>query len=91
VTYVLLPEGEGARTRVALTLDFALQGMLAQFSRSGLVRDLVQRLVRDFAANLAAMTGGTAPPPAAPPPLRAGSLVWAILWARLKSLLGFGR
>jgi carbon-monoxide dehydrogenase small subunit len=89
VTYRLVAENGGEATRVALTLDFLLQGMLAQFSRSGLVKDLVGRMVRDFAANLAAKLGGGAAA-AAPEarPLRAGSLLWSVIWARLKALIG---
>jgi aerobic carbon-monoxide dehydrogenase small subunit len=88
VTYRLLPEDGGRRTRVELTLDFLLQGVLAQFSRSGLVKDLVGRMVRDFTANLAATLAGGGKAAAAPAPLKAGNLVWAVLWARLKALLG---
>jgi carbon-monoxide dehydrogenase small subunit len=98
VTYRLFPEDGGGRTRVELTLDFVLQGMLAQFSRSGLVRDFISRMVRTFAANLAARftatpadaTPTTAPPPAAaePPPLPVGAFIWSMLWARIKALFG---
>ncbi len=90
VTYRLVPEAGGTRTRVELTLDFLLQGVLAQFSRSGLVRDLVGRMIRDFAANLAAILAGKGEAGAAsePTPLKAGGLVWAVLWARIKSLFG---
>jgi carbon-monoxide dehydrogenase small subunit len=89
VTYRLVAENGGQATRVALTLDFLLQGMLAQFSRSGLVKDLVGRMVRDFAANLGAkFSGSTVATPTAAPPLRAGSLLWKVMWARLKALLG---
>jgi carbon-monoxide dehydrogenase small subunit len=90
VTYRLVPEAGGTRTRVELTLDFLLQGVLAQFSRSGLVKDLVGRMVRDFAANLAALLAGSGAtaPTSQPAPLKAGGLVWAILWARIKSLFG---
>jgi carbon-monoxide dehydrogenase small subunit len=91
VTYRLVPEAGGTRTRVELTLDFLLQGMLAQFSRSGLVKDLVGRMVRDFAANLAALLAGKGDAGAAPPqpaPLKAGGLVWAVIWARIKALFG---
>jgi carbon-monoxide dehydrogenase small subunit len=96
VTYRLFSE-EGGRTRVEFTLDFVLQGMLAQFSRSGLVRDFISRMVRTFAANLAARfavpagtTPTTAPAPAAaePPPLPVGALIWSVLWARIKALFG---
>jgi aerobic carbon-monoxide dehydrogenase small subunit len=89
VTYRLVAENGGQATRVALTLDFLLQGMLAQFSRSGLVKDLVGRMVRDFAVNLAAkLSGGSAASAPAARPLRAGSLLWKVMWARLKALFG---
>jgi aerobic carbon-monoxide dehydrogenase small subunit len=88
VAYRLVAENDGRTTRVALTLDFLLQGMLAQFSRSGLVKDLVGRMVRDFAANLAAQLASGSAAVAAPaaPPLRAGSLLWRVIWARFKAL-----
>ena len=35
-----------------------LQGPLAQFSRSGLVRDFVTRMIADFGRNVAARMGG---------------------------------
>jgi carbon-monoxide dehydrogenase small subunit len=90
VTYRLVAENGGQATRVALTLDFLLQGMLAQFSRSGLVKDIVGRMVRDFAANLAAKLepGGAAAAAPEAAPLRAGSLVWRVLWTRLKAMFG---
>jgi carbon-monoxide dehydrogenase small subunit len=90
VIYRLVAENGGQSTRVALTLDFLLQGVLAQFSRSGLVKDLVGRMVRDFAANLAAQfaRGGAPATTPAAPKLRAGSLLWNVMWARLKALFG---
>jgi aerobic carbon-monoxide dehydrogenase small subunit len=90
VTYRLVAEDGGQSTRVALTLDFLLQGVLAQFSRSGMVKDLVGSIVRDFAANLAAQfaRGDAAAPPPAAPPLRTGRLLWHAMWVRLKALFG---
>jgi carbon-monoxide dehydrogenase small subunit len=108
ISYRLFPEEGGRRTRVELTLDFVLQGMLAQFSRSGLIRDFIGRMVRVFATNLARRVSGiaaveTAPsaaPAAAPhtverpssapepPPIRLGSLIWSVIWARIKALFG---
>ena len=66
ITYRLFPEEGGRRTRVELTLDFVLQGMLAQFSRSGLIRDFIGRMVRTFAANLARRASGIAAVETAP-------------------------
>ncbi len=90
VTYRLVGENGGQATRVALTIDFLLQGMLAQFSRSGLVKDLVGRMVRDFSTNLATQfaRGGAAAAAPEARPLRAGSLLWKLMWARLKVLFG---
>ena len=77
VTYQLSPAGSG--TNVALTLEFTLQGALAQFGRSGLVQDMVGRLVRQFATNLAHMLAGTAGTAAAP--LGLGAMLWAAIRA----------
>ncbi|MGB7180612.1 MAG: 2Fe-2S iron-sulfur cluster-binding protein [Burkholderiaceae bacterium] len=46
------------RTRVKLSIQYALQGPLAQFSRSGLVRDFVKRMLVDFAGNVDRRLGG---------------------------------
>jgi aerobic carbon-monoxide dehydrogenase small subunit len=58
VTYRLEPERDGQQTRVVLSVDYSLQGALAQFSRSGIAQDLARRLVADFAANLNARLTG---------------------------------
>jgi carbon-monoxide dehydrogenase small subunit len=52
ILYRIAPETAGQQTRVFLTVEYSLQGALAQFSRSGLVLELGRRLVADFAANL---------------------------------------
>jgi carbon-monoxide dehydrogenase small subunit len=39
-------------TRVLITMDYSLQGPLAQFSRASLMRDFAERLVADFGATL---------------------------------------
>jgi len=58
VTYRLVPEDNGRQTRVNLSVEYSLQGALAQFSRSGIAQDLGRRLVADFAANLNARLTG---------------------------------
>jgi carbon-monoxide dehydrogenase small subunit len=58
VSYRLEPEGDGQRTKVVLSVEYSLQGALAQFSRSGIAQDLGRRLVADFAANLNARLTG---------------------------------
>ena len=81
VVYQLTPAASGSGTDVGLTLEFTLQGVLAQFGRSGLVRDLVGRLVRQFASNLAQSATGDAS--AAPPgqALGLGTMIWATIRA----------
>ena len=54
VSYVLVEEGSGAATRVDVEVGYALRGALAQFSRSGIVNDLAERLTADFAKNVEA-------------------------------------
>jgi carbon-monoxide dehydrogenase small subunit len=86
VSYHLTPSGGGGTTRVDVTLDFRLQGMLAQFGRSGLVRDLIGRMVADFAANLARVAESGEEQTSAPAAeeLRASRLIGLVLWARVK-------
>ena len=51
-SFALLPDAVG--TRVALVVDFAITGALAQFSREGIVRALAEQLTKQFADNLQA-------------------------------------
>jgi aerobic carbon-monoxide dehydrogenase small subunit len=93
-TYQVTPEPSGA-SRVDLTVEYNLQGPLAQFSRSGLAQDLGRRLVAEFAANLNNRLSTSAPAGAAAPPkpLAAGSLFWGALRERFRRLSAklFGR
>jgi len=86
ISYQLFDAGSG-RTRVAVAIDYSLQGPLAQFSRGGLVKEFVKTMVADFAANLNARLGapaGAAPTVAAEMSINAASVFWR--W--LKSLFG---
>ena len=87
-------EGAGGTqaTRVDVVLSYTLAGPLAQFGRSGLVRDLVRRIGEDFAQNLDAELRGEAPP-AARAPIGGVSLIVQVLAARLRALIAglFGR
>jgi carbon-monoxide dehydrogenase small subunit len=82
---VALDDGQ---TRVDITLDHMLQGALAQFSRSGLVRDFVTRMIADFGRNLAARMGGAGAAELPAKPLSVPGAMLGILWARLKRLFG---
>ncbi len=97
VSYVLIEEKAGAATRVEVEVGYALTGALAQFSRSGIVNDLVERLTTAFAGNLEArLRGGTdssSGTTAPQPELDAGSLVLAVVRTRIKRFVArlFGR
>lgn len=90
VAYRLL-EGPGGGTRVEVDLLYTLQGPLAQFSRSGLVRDFIGRLIQEFGKNVARrMDPAHAGDTAAPAKLNAFSLGLSVLWARIRRWLGLG-
>jgi aerobic carbon-monoxide dehydrogenase small subunit len=82
IVYRLTPEADGQQTRVSVTVEYSLQGALAQFSRSGLVLELGRRLVSDFAAKLNARLAGAQTAPSAP--FNAGRFLWSFLldWLR---------
>jgi aerobic carbon-monoxide dehydrogenase small subunit len=86
VRYVLIEEKAGAATRVDVEVGYALTGALAQFSRSGIVNDLAERLTTAFARNLEARLAGGVDASEAPQhaELDAGSLVLAVVRARIK-------
>jgi len=91
VSYVLVEERAGAATRVDIEVDYALRGALAQFSRSGIVNDLAERLTTAFARNVEARLSGGADSwneAAAPrPELDAGSLILSVLRTRIRRFL----
>ena len=83
----------GDATRVHVDLLYSLQGPLAQFSRSGLVRDFVRRMIADFGSNVTRRMQGAAgdgaqPPAAAFSPLR---MFFSVLWDRIRRAVGAGR
>jgi carbon-monoxide dehydrogenase small subunit len=80
------PSG-GNATRVDVVIGYALTGLLAQIGRSGLARDLAQRIGETFAQNIDARLrapSGTAAPRVQ---LSALALIWATMRARLRALL----
>jgi carbon-monoxide dehydrogenase small subunit len=71
-------------SRVDITVKFLLTGALAQFSRSGLVKDVADHITRVFAKNLEARMSGVregAQPDQAT--LDAGALARAAIWNRI--------
>jgi carbon-monoxide dehydrogenase small subunit len=88
VEYALEPSATGG-TRVMLTIRALLVGPLAQFSRSGIVQDLVARITLIFSGNVEARLSGAAPAgdQGAQAPLAAGALLRQVISTRAKALL----
>jgi carbon-monoxide dehydrogenase small subunit len=92
VTYRLLEEAGGTSTRVEVSLQLQLQGPLAQFARTGLVKDFASRMIAQFSRNLAAdLSGGQAPAQGDTAPIKAGTLLWSMLWGWLSGRWSRGR
>jgi hypothetical protein len=62
-------EGEGELTRVDVDTDFTITGRLARFGRGGMIQDISNRLLKEFADCLQRRI--EAPPAAEPNPLDA--------------------
>ncbi len=59
----------GEATKVVVDTDFTLTGRLARFGRGGMIQDVSNRLLKDFAECLqTTLEGSGAPAPAAPAP-----------------------
>jgi carbon-monoxide dehydrogenase small subunit len=83
----ILGEGGGAATRVDVAIAYSLTGMLAQFGRSALARDLALRLGEAFARNIDARLADPAAAAREPQaPLGAFGLLFGALAARLAAL-----
>jgi carbon-monoxide dehydrogenase small subunit len=92
LSYRLTPEAGGRETRVAVTVEYDLQGPLAQFSRSGLARDFAGRVVAEFATNLNRTLGPGETAPTRPPrSLDVLGLLWSLIWSRVTALFGWSR
>ena len=78
-----LSDAGGGATRIGISIDYSLQGPLAQFSRGGLVKELVGRMVADFGRNLDAHLAGRSPGKSE---VDAGGVFWRWLWSRFKAI-----
>jgi carbon-monoxide dehydrogenase small subunit len=90
IGYAVKQGDNPGETRVDVNIGFTLTGVLAQFSRSGLVQDVAGRLIGAFVKNLEAKlshqaSGGTGAAPVVTE-LDAGSLVFSVIASRFKSL-----
>jgi carbon-monoxide dehydrogenase small subunit len=87
VVYKVSAQGQHS-AQVAVTIDYQLQGPLAQFSRSGLVKDFARMMISDFASNLSASLGGAHGVAAPATTLNVAALVWRSLKSRARAFFG---
>ncbi len=73
--YSRLAPANGTGTRVEVVTDYHITGRLARFGRGGMIEDISERLLREFAKRLQTSLAGqhdtivsAVPPPAAPAP-----------------------
>jgi carbon-monoxide dehydrogenase small subunit len=85
ISYTLAAVGEAA-TQVDISVKFVLSGALAQFSRSGLVKDVADHLTRAFTRNLETALSG-APIAAGDQVLDAGAVARAAFLGRFMAAL----
>jgi aerobic carbon-monoxide dehydrogenase small subunit len=88
IRYRLARIAGGTATRVDLSIGYTLTGMLAQVGRPGLVRDLAERLIVEFAGNLDRRMSGASSEQAPAPELQGFSLISGVLRARIARWLG---
>jgi len=74
----------GAASQVDISVKFLLTGALAQFSRSGLVKDVAHHLTAVFASNLEASLSGRSVSDGGGATLDVGSVTRAALWQRMR-------
>lgn len=80
-------------TRVDAETDLTITGRLARFGRGGMIEDVSNRLMRDFAGCLQAKLvqspdAASATEPAHAQPVHGISLFFSVLWERLRRLFG---
>jgi aerobic carbon-monoxide dehydrogenase small subunit len=98
VGYSVLQGPTAGTTQVDLSIGYALTGILVQFNRGGLVRDVATRMTAAFVANLESRlaseaAGETAPTPQTVGEYNAGSMMMSVLVDRIRRLVAalFGR
>ncbi|CAG2150436.1 xanthine dehydrogenase family Fe-S subunit [Cupriavidus numazuensis] len=81
-----------SETEVEVDLQYSLQGPLAQFSRSGLVRDFVRRMIADFGKSVARRMDPTLSEAERMKTVQLNpvALFFGVLWERVKRLFGAG-
>ena len=83
-----LLERDKDSTSAVLAIDYTLRGPLAQFARTGLVREFAAEIAGVVASNLEARLRGEIAAPVAR--LSAGSLAFRAIWRWLRGMRGLG-
>lgn len=87
IAYQIAPAVERGQTRVDVVIGYTLTGMLAQFGRSGLVRDVASRMIDAFVGNLDAyLSGDDRTPSGIVEEVNAGSVLFGVIFDRMKRL-----
>jgi len=89
--YALTPLEGDTTTEVVVESDIQLYGSLAQFGHSDIINDISQRLTDAFADNLQArLASGDEGSESLPSSdeINAFGILFAVLWARMKSIFG---
>lgn len=89
IIYKVKEGGTAEEAEVDVTIGFTLTGVLAQFSRSGLVQDVANRIIGAFVENLEAKLthqaeGGSGELTPVAAEFNAGSLMFAVIFGRIK-------
>jgi carbon monoxide dehydrogenase subunit G len=101
-TIVSVMREEGGATKVEVETDFTITGRLARFGRGGMIKDISNRLLRDFSDCLtktieAESTADSRQStvvlesddiPVAARPVSGISLFFSVLWERIRRLFG---
>ena len=86
IRYRVVTAQGGTACIVELEVGYTLTGVLGQFGRRGLVRDLANRLTAEFVCNLELRLSGRAPPAAQRTEFHAIGFLFGLLRARLRRL-----
>jgi carbon-monoxide dehydrogenase small subunit len=78
---------EPAKSQVNVSVRFLLSGALAQFSRSGLVKDVADHLTHVFAQNLEARLSGRSAVSVPADTLDVGTLARSAVWSRIRTFI----
>lgn len=89
IAYQLMARSS-SETEVAVDLQYSLQGPLAQFSRSGLVKDFVRRMIADFGKSVSRRMDPTLSEAERMKVVQLNpvALFFSVIWERVRGMFG---